>query len=400
MNETNAQSPPGQTAPAARTARLRRRATNRVATGVASGLADYLNVDPLLIRVLFVGLVIFNGAGLFIYLAAWLFVPVQGRDASIVEGWIRRIGVSAGTAVTVTWILIGIVGTMALFDWLGPDVDGSANVRAAVAESAERAAFAVALVVIVVGVLLLRRTGTGSPSGFDASSPASAEAVGDWPPPPPAATVEHRDEPPRERSPLSFYVLGALLLAVGTLAAVDSATSAEVLPRHYAGLAVSVVGLGLIMSAWLGRARWLILLGVVLIPFALALSFAHVPADQGWGSRRITPTSEAQLGEEYSLAVGRLTIDLTELPRSTETHHVRASIGAGLLVVILPEGARVETEVEIGAGASTLFGTHDSGTGITERDVRDGERGEFVLDLDVGIGEVRVRTDNTGEARP
>src|SRR5918996_1190037 len=80
MTESNAE--PASVPPTSTTGapRLRRRATDRVAAGVASGLADYLNVDPLLVRVLLVGLVLFNGAGFFIYLAAWLFIPVEGSE--------------------------------------------------------------------------------------------------------------------------------------------------------------------------------------------------------------------------------------------------------------------------------------------------------------------------------
>nr|MBA2633248.1 PspC domain-containing protein [Chloroflexota bacterium] len=39
---------------------LRRRADDRVVGGVASGIGDFLNVDPLLIRIGFVGLMVFG----------------------------------------------------------------------------------------------------------------------------------------------------------------------------------------------------------------------------------------------------------------------------------------------------------------------------------------------------
>ncbi len=56
---------------------LRRRGDDRVLGGVASGLADYFNVDPLLIRIGFVGLMVFNGLGLGLYLLGWLFIPTD-----------------------------------------------------------------------------------------------------------------------------------------------------------------------------------------------------------------------------------------------------------------------------------------------------------------------------------
>ncbi len=68
---------------------LRRRTTDRVIGGVAGGLGDYFNVDPLLIRIGFVGLIIFGGAGLVLYLIAWLLLPAEGHDASMVERFFR-----------------------------------------------------------------------------------------------------------------------------------------------------------------------------------------------------------------------------------------------------------------------------------------------------------------------
>jgi phage shock protein PspC (stress-responsive transcriptional regulator) len=51
--------------------------------GVASGLAQDLEVDPVLVRIAFVVLVFFGGLGIFLYLACWLLIPEEGRSASI-----------------------------------------------------------------------------------------------------------------------------------------------------------------------------------------------------------------------------------------------------------------------------------------------------------------------------
>ena len=37
---------------------------------------------------------IFGGAGLVLYVVAWLLIPVEGQDASIVEGILQRVGLS------------------------------------------------------------------------------------------------------------------------------------------------------------------------------------------------------------------------------------------------------------------------------------------------------------------
>src|SRR4051794_811498 len=60
--------------------RLRRSTTDRKVAGVAGGLGRHLDVDPLILRVAFVVLVFFGGAGLILYGACWLLVPEDGDD--------------------------------------------------------------------------------------------------------------------------------------------------------------------------------------------------------------------------------------------------------------------------------------------------------------------------------
>ena len=59
------------------TRRLYRSRKNRKIAGVAAGLAEYLNVDPTAIRVLFIVFAVMGGAGALIYLAMWLVVPEE-----------------------------------------------------------------------------------------------------------------------------------------------------------------------------------------------------------------------------------------------------------------------------------------------------------------------------------
>jgi len=57
--------------------RLYRNTSSRVIGGVCSGLGNYLNIDPVVIRVIFVLLAIFGGGGIIIYILLWIFVPEQ-----------------------------------------------------------------------------------------------------------------------------------------------------------------------------------------------------------------------------------------------------------------------------------------------------------------------------------
>lgn len=57
--------------------KLYRSATDRVFGGVCGGLAEYMQVDPLIVRILFVLVAMINGLGLAAYLLMWVFVPSQ-----------------------------------------------------------------------------------------------------------------------------------------------------------------------------------------------------------------------------------------------------------------------------------------------------------------------------------
>jgi phage shock protein PspC (stress-responsive transcriptional regulator) len=55
---------------------LYRSKSNRMIAGVCAGLGDYLNIDPTIIRLLFVlGFFTFNGAMLFVYLIMAIVTP-------------------------------------------------------------------------------------------------------------------------------------------------------------------------------------------------------------------------------------------------------------------------------------------------------------------------------------
>ena len=55
--------------------KLYRDTANKKIAGVCSGLADYLNIDPTIVRLIWAALFLAYGAGLFVYLIAWAIVP-------------------------------------------------------------------------------------------------------------------------------------------------------------------------------------------------------------------------------------------------------------------------------------------------------------------------------------
>ena len=67
---------------------LRRSGNDRMLAGVAGGIARYLNADVTLVRVIIAALALFTGAGVALYVAAWLLIPEDGEDESIAAAWI------------------------------------------------------------------------------------------------------------------------------------------------------------------------------------------------------------------------------------------------------------------------------------------------------------------------
>jgi phage shock protein C len=58
---------------------LRRSRTNRMIGGVVGGLADYIGMDPVLARVLFVLISVFSAAfpGILVYIILWVVMPEE-----------------------------------------------------------------------------------------------------------------------------------------------------------------------------------------------------------------------------------------------------------------------------------------------------------------------------------
>lgn len=103
--------------------RFERSATKKVIGGVCAGLADYLNMDVTLVRVLFVVAALCGSFGFWLYIILWIVAPSQKVigfnsqndelvDISVAED--DKKGFQKGAVVTAI-ILIGI-GLLALID--------------------------------------------------------------------------------------------------------------------------------------------------------------------------------------------------------------------------------------------------------------------------------------------
>jgi phage shock protein C len=89
---------------------LQRSIDDRVAAGVCGGLADYLEVDPVWVRLGFVAGTLFWGIGLIVYALLWITLPEQPEE----EGQPGRPALATENPRAVAGILLTTIGLLVL----------------------------------------------------------------------------------------------------------------------------------------------------------------------------------------------------------------------------------------------------------------------------------------------
>ena len=57
--------------------RIYRSEENRIFAGVCGGFGEYFNIDPVIIRLVWILFVMAGGSGIILYIIAWLIIPKQ-----------------------------------------------------------------------------------------------------------------------------------------------------------------------------------------------------------------------------------------------------------------------------------------------------------------------------------
>ncbi len=87
--------------------RLFRSDQDKIIAGVAGGMGEYLNMDPTIVRLLWVLVTLFTGGAAFwLYLALWLFLPIGDNTRGQVAD--PAIKLSEKSLGVVAWALIGL----------------------------------------------------------------------------------------------------------------------------------------------------------------------------------------------------------------------------------------------------------------------------------------------------
>ncbi|MGC4803696.1 PspC domain-containing protein [Micromonospora sp. DT233] len=194
-------------------------------------------------------------------------------------------------------------------------------------------------------------------------APHGPYAAGPRPAPPaPARPAGKPAKRPRERSPLGAATFSLVFLALGLVAVADLLNLAPVSPAAYFAAALGTIGLGLLVGAWFGRARWLIALGLVT---SAALGVATVAESYDRirgvdGNVTWAPTDHRDLADRYENNFGDAVLDLRGVDLDQRETMVILTVTFGTATVLVPPNVDVTTVADVNAGNATVFGNHSS----------------------------------------
>jgi phage shock protein PspC (stress-responsive transcriptional regulator) len=352
--------------------RLRRTTYDRKIAGVAGGIARHFDIDPVIVRVLFVVLAFFGGAGIILYGACWLLLP----DDATNEAKLRLDERSRTVALV-------LVGSLAFLSLLG-DAWGGWGFP-----------WPLAIIGVIVFIVVSAR-GPRDPAPAPMHAPVPGQAP--YPPGPPAgppayAAAVRRDRTnPRKRGPILFwYTMALVALALSTLGIADAA-GAEITDSAYPAVTLAVIGVMLVVGAFYGRAGGLILAGLVATVATAGATAAH---EVDAGRIETAPRSAAMVDSRYSLTAGEILLDLRDVEdvAALDGSTIHLDVTFGRIEVLLPEGldADVVATVE-GAGQTDLFGLSRDGSADASYDgAADGPT--VTIDAEVVLGEIDVDSE-------
>lgn len=295
------------------------RSRDRMLAGVAGGLGEYFNVDPTIFRIGFALSIFVGGLGILAYVALALLLPEQGeREGEEEPPLIQRSRTLAITAGAFALVIALSWGAVAFDPW--PFDRGAGWVFGG----------PVLFVALLAGAYVVARglKGTGGGGWL------GVLVVGT----------------------LAFFGLSLLAVIAGWVAAVGHGAA-------IAGLVIAI-GVMLVIAAFAGGGRWLIVPALALaIPLAF-VSATDVSFGGGIGERVYRPASAEALPADgrYELGIGRLVVDLRDLEwQPGDVVEVELDLGLGQGVIAVPESVCVAADLHTRMGVVAAAGDESDG---------------------------------------
>lgn len=322
---------------------------NAKVAGVCEGIGVRYQIDPTIVRVLFVVSLFTLGGGLAAYLLAWMTLPRYGMATSPIQAVIRRkeslTPPEEKERTTGWWLIVFFILTSGIWT----------------AESTLASTGFLAVALLLVAWWLLHQRTPQPPSGLLADAPARTM-------PTPVdlssyAPAEGTDVPPGRVTPPSWDPLGTVPFAWDLPDPGPAPTPPPRKPRIWPWVALGLVGtLGAIATAF----------GI----FGVVIHREDIAQDLAF-----TPAAEAELQSRYKGEIGSLEVDFRQLPPLDEAHKVHVEGGIGPVNVYLPDTVPVDLSCEQGLGEL------DCEPGLYNPDA-DGQT--LTLSIEGGIGPVKV----------
>ena len=332
--------------------------------GVAEGIAVRYQIDPTLVRVVFVVTAFCWGGSIALYLLAWMFMPRYSKTTSPFEdafGEKRDLPKNSDGKSTsekslgVTLAIIFAVG------FILPLIFSSSSLTMLLPIAAG-----------VGGWYLLHKRRPDAPAGLLATPQQHAEPPRD----------EHIDLsmfepidgypfPDGRTTPPAWDPLGA---APDTWHLPDpDPIVQEPQPKkkrrwgRVLGITAAVI------------AVWSLIIGGIVLAFGLT---ANSPSwtSSNWGTSSYTPANEAALTDVYDMGIGTFTLDLSQtegLDNMTENRTVTIDGGIGAINLDLPEDTPVNLTCDSGIGQNNCVELHHDDAKLT-------------IDIDAGIGTTTI----------
>lgn len=346
-----------------------RRSPDGWLAGVCGGIAQRMRLDPLVVRALFILLALVFGAGITLYLVAWLLLP-DARGQIKLQQALR-----GGDNGAVVLLVITVIAVGSGFGWIW-GWGGATPVLPL-------------LLICGIGWYLWQRnqsggstpafiapeaqpgtgeTDAGSFTGAGGSAAYASPAGGDAPAgttPPPPGNWHPRVHPtppapapppgPRRRrlgAAWTMIVLGVTVVVASLTPLMLSGTGLDDRGGKIAWVvAAAVLGLGVLIAGLTGRRA--VFAGIMALVAAFAASvaalFPHDLSVSGpYGEAVWTPTT-ATASQNHSLSAGDGTLDLSTLRPTTATT-LDTNVSLGQLRIKVPAGTAVRIEARADAG--------------------------------------------------
>ncbi|MQA93537.1 MAG: PspC domain-containing protein [Streptosporangiales bacterium] len=418
--------------------RLRRDRERKMLLGVCAGLGRYTGIDPVVFRLVFVILLITGGSGALLYLAAWLMIPDEAGGPSAAEQALHRrldddvvitlLGLGLGLAALLSLafggfgqgtLVIVTVLTLSLLIAHGRGADVPQAIRRLPQRLRRReppppppppppkAGPPPAYGDGPVDLALLGPPRPAPPGpdpagrgpfvpGSDPAGPAGASGAPAAPPWAPVVEwhLRRRDRP---RSTITLLVIFLIAVEAGAFWLVYDNGYVPGLEQRLLASALITIGLGLVLAAFLGRGRGLVVLGTI-ASVALTGTTTQELTPNRFGAVVWRPAAAAEIDGPYRLTAGTATLDLTGLRLdSGQSVQVRATVRFGRLEVRVPQGSEVTVHGSAGVGDVQVGDHVQGGVRVRIDRVLEPDRAlprkapRIELDVQTTLGDLEVR---------